>query len=414
MLRFNPCEETRNSATTGLSQEQWKTLVEMLNNSKVTPNESMTGKLILNPWIIDSGASNHMTGTLQHLCNLRDVQGGPVRLPNGQTTMSTKEGTIKLTDNLKITNVLYVPDLDCNLISVSQLSDESNCNVYFIGKLCAIQDRTTKMLIGMGEPRDGLYFFREAPKKQACKVEGMNLLEVWHQRLGHPSWKTTQLVSNEAGSQFSDVQNKVCEACQKAKQTREKFSLCEHQASNIFDLIHCDLWGPYRTRSSCGATYFLTIVDDCSRAVWIYLLIDKTEVTQTLINFFSMVERQFNKQIKTVRSDNGTEFVCMKKYFFEHGIAFQTSCTGTPQQNGRVERKHRHILNVARALRFQGNLPIDFWGECVLTAGYLINRTPSSVLKGKTPYEVLHGQAPLYANLRVFGSMCFARNQHTK
>jgi len=89
----------------------------------------------------------------------------------------------------------------------------------------------------------------------------------------------------------------------------------------------------------------------------------------------------------------------MKNYFLENGIIFQTSCTGTPQQNGHVERKHQHILNVARALRFQGCLPIDFWGECVLTAGYLINRTPSSVLNGKTPYRVLYGCDPTYDHL---------------
>lgn len=100
----------------------------------------------------------------------------------------------------------------------------------------------------------------------------------------------------------------------------------------------------------------------------------------------------------------------MKNYFHEHGILFQTSCPGTPQQNGRVERKHRHILNVARALRFQGSLPISFWGECVLTAGYLINRTPTPMLHGKTPYEMLHGQAPLYSHLKVFGCLCYAHN----
>lgn len=115
-----------------------------------------------------------------------------------------------------------------------------------------------------------------------------------------------------------------------------------------------------------------------------------------------------------IRSDNGTEFTCLQTQFHERGIVFQTSCIGTPQQNGRVERKHRHILNVARALRFQGNLPISFWGECILTAGYLINRTPTPLLNGKCPYEVLNGKPPTYKHLRVFGSLCYAHNQGRK
>ena len=82
-------------------------------------------------------------------------------------------------------------------------------------------------------------------------------------------------------------------------------------------------------------------------------------MTRTLLNFFAMVERQYNKQVKTVQSDNGTEFTCMKNYFLEHGIVFQTSCIGRLQQNGIVERKHRHILNVALGLKFQAHLPIN-------------------------------------------------------
>ena len=159
---------------------------------------------------------------------------------------------------------------------------------------------------------------------------------------------------------------------------------------------------------------FLTIVDDFSRAVWIYLLLDKKEMSQVLLNFIALVERQYEKQMKIIRSDNGTKFTCLRMHFLERGIVFQTSCVGTPQQNGRVERKHRHILNVARALRFQGNLPISFWGECILTAEYLINRTPTPLLNGKTPYEVLNGQPPLYDQLRVFGSLCYAPNQGKK
>lgn len=98
--------------------------------------------------------------------------------------------------------------------------------------------------------------------------------------------------------------------------------------------------------------------------------------------------------------------MCLASYFRETGILHQTSCVSTPQQNGRVERKHRHILNVARALLFQSNLPVSFWGEAILTASHLINRTPSAVLNGKSPYEILHGSPSSYMHLRVFGSLC--------
>lgn len=99
--------------------------------------------------------------------------------------------------------------------------------------------------------------------------------------------------------------------------------------------------------------------------------------------------------------------MCLSCHFREQGIIHQTSCTATPQQNARVERKHRYILNVARSLLFVGNLPIRFWGEVILTASHLINKTPSSVLDNISPYEFLYGTKPSYEHLRVFGSLCF-------
>lgn len=154
----------------------------------------------------------------------------------------------------------------------------------------------------------------------------------------------------------------------------------------------------------------MTIVDDFSRAVWLYLLPDKVQVSARLREFVAFVKRQFERDIKILRSDNGTEFMCLTKYFRENGISHETSCVGTPQQNGRVERKHHHILNVARALRFQAGLPIEFWAECALTACYLINRTPSRLLHNKTPFEMLYDRQPAFTQLRVFGCLCFAHN----
>ncbi|CAH9140336.1 unnamed protein product [Cuscuta epithymum] len=128
----------------------------------------------------------------------------------------------------------------------------------------------------------------------------------------------------------------------------------------------------------------------------------------------AMIEKQFGRSVKIVRSDNRTEFKGLIPYFDANGIIFQTSCVHTPQQNGRVERKHRHILNVARALMFQANIPIFLWGECVLTAVHVINRTPSGLLGGKTPYEALTVHVPDHSHLRVFGCLCFVYDHRAK
>ena len=137
---------------------------------------------------------------------------------------------------------------------------------------------------------------------------------------------------------------------------------------------------------------------------------EKGQASLLLQNFVIMVKTQFGRDVKTIRSDNGLEFLSrpMNQFYQQKGIIHHTSCTDTPQQNGRVERKHRHVLNVARALCFQAHLPIEFWGESVLTAAYLITRTPSKVLNGKTPYGALFDVKPSYDHIKMFGCLCYA------
>lgn len=180
-------------------------------------------------------------------------------------------------------------------------------------------------------------------------------------------------------------------------------------AKRCFDLVHCDVWGSYHATSLSSAHCFLTLVDDRSQCVWVYLIRNKSQTLKLLIDFYYMLKTQFECSIKSFRSDNGLEFVSgmMQEFYRANGIIHQTSCTDTPQQNGRVERKHRHLLNVAPALRFEAHLPIKFWGECILTPTYLINSTPTPLLSSKTPYEILFRKRPRYDHLRIFGSLCY-------
>lgn len=169
-----------------------------------------------------------------------------------------------------------------------------------------------------------------------------------------------------------------------------------------------DTWGPYNSITHDEFKYFLTIVDDFGKATWTHLLSTKSNAFPILKSFLSMVKRQFNSKVKVIRTDNAFELGNgHTDFFLSNGIIHQITCVYTPQQNGIVERKHKHLLETSRDLLYQYHLPISYWGECLLTATYLINRFPSSALNSKTPYEILFKTSPNYSYLKCFGCLCF-------
>lgn len=192
-----------------------------------------------------------------------------------------------------------------------------------------------------------------------------------------------------------------------AKQSCLSFPAINSVAQDVFDLIQCDILGPFNTKTHAGYSYFLTIVDDCSRYTWIYLMRSKSDVLHIIPLFFKLVETQFSKVNKVFRSDNAPELK-FSDFFASIGTIHQFSCVQTPQQNSVVERKHQHLLNVARALMFQSHVPLTFWGDCVLTAAHLINRTSMPLLSNKTPYAVLFKHEADYSMLRTFGCIAYA------
>lgn len=192
----------------------------------------------------------------------------------------------------------------------------------------------------------------------------------------------------------------------KSKLKKLPFSTFVSSSLQPFDLIHVDIWGPTEL-SFCDFKYFLTIVDDCTRFTWSIMMKQKGEASQLLKQFYEMVKTQFNKKIKIIRSDNGPEFK-LSTFYANKGILHQTSCVETPQQNGIIERKHQHILNVARCFKNQSNLPKSIWKYFISHVFHVINRVPTPFLNNVNPYEKLYGKIADYDDLKTFGCLCFA------
>jgi len=183
----------------------------------------LTGNSILkSPWLIDSGASTHMTGDEHILERTANIPSVVVDLPNGAKTVATKQGTSLLGKNLVLKHTLLVPSLRCNLLSVSRICKDLNCTVLFDENTCILQDRTTRIPIGMGKQRHGVYYFQGTQEKEERVCTAM-ARQLWHYRMGHPSKRAMPTTMRFSSSDQNF--DKYCETCMRAKQTRIKFAL---------------------------------------------------------------------------------------------------------------------------------------------------------------------------------------------
>jgi Reverse transcriptase (RNA-dependent DNA polymerase)/Integrase core domain len=212
-------------------------------------------------------------------------------------------------------------------------------------------------------------------------------------------------------------ENFICETYIKAKSHRTSFGNSLNKCVEPFELIHTDVWGPSPVISKSGGKWYVIFVDDCTRMTWLYILKTKDEVSKIFQNFYKMIITQFEKRIKVIRSDNGTEYINKELQVFlsENGILHETSCVGTPQQNSVAERKNRHLLEITRSLLFENKVPANYWDNAITFAVYLMNRMPTTANKFQTPLQSLssHVHIPSIMHLppKVFGCSVYVHVQ---
>ena len=223
-------------------------------------------------WLMDSACCNHMT---PHSSLFSELKHAPhslnIRIANGFIMSGHNIGFVS-TSNLSIPGVFNVPDLSYNLFSVGQLA-ELGYRIIFDYSGCIMQDPRTGQELGTS-PRVGRMFLVDnlrlplvAPISVAAAVaiSSVPSLAFWHARLGHVSSSQVQQLASRGLLGSMSAENFDCVSCQLGKQPALPFNTSESISTDIFDLIHSDIWGPSSVSGIGGSRYFVVFVDDYSR-----------------------------------------------------------------------------------------------------------------------------------------------------
>ena len=378
---------------------------------------------------LDSGASNHMVNDESILGDIKILKD-PIEVnlaKKDETVTATKKGKLQLKscvglnkiNDIEFYDVLFTPNLAVNLISVTRI-ESNGFTVIFKNGLVSILDKNDNVLI-TGKRINGLYYLDLflCGYERAFMARVMKGLSVWHKKLGHLSnANMLKIVEKNMATGFEmkmcrqSKEDFVCDSCVYGKQTRDKFKILETpRSSRPLEIVHSDVWGPFATETYDRKRYYVTFIDDFTHFTCVYLIKNKSEVFEMFKIFDSMAVAHFNLSISRLRCDNGGEYIginfldfCRKK-----GIICDFTVPYTPQLNGVSERMNRTLVDKARTMLIDSKLPKMFWGDAILTAAYLTNRSPTRTLHTeKTPYEMWTKQKPNFSKLQIFGSVVFA------
>ncbi|GJQ92039.1 putative ribonuclease H-like domain-containing protein [Tanacetum coccineum] len=335
----NPVNTARASDTNNVNTAEVKSVsaVGRKWETAVKPSAGIPPRSLKNNRIVDSGCSKHMTGNKAYLTEYQDYNGGPVVFEGSKGYITGKD-----TECPVLSPDFKLPDENQVLLRVPRQNNMYSFNMENI------------------VPSGGL----------ACLITKATIDESnkWHMRLGHVNFKNlNKLVKGNLvrGLPSKIFQNDyTCVVCQKRKQ--HKASCKAKSVSSIsqpLHLLHIDLFRSTSVRSVNHKTYFLVITDNFSRFSWVFFLRTKDDTSGILKDFIRQIENQLNKNVKTIRCDNGTKFKNRDIIEFcgSKGIKREYNNARTLQQNGVAERKNWTLIEAARTMLTDSFLPNTFW-----------------------------------------------------
>lgn len=388
-------------------------------------------------WILDSGASRHITPNGNLMFNKRPPSNDiTITFGNGGTGKAVAIGDIMLRTPssvapLVLTNVLHIPEATENLLSV-RYATQLGLDFTFTSSGCDIRKHGTILATAPCRNASDIYYLQGEciiPTVNAPSVALPHTAmlahtpkqspQLWHQRFGHLGYDNLARLQshgmvtgiNTSADEFTAAgSSSLCEGCVFGKQHRLPFQPSSSEpASRPLQLLHTDLCGPLSVPSLGGSRYFVTLLDDYSKLSTVLPIKSKSDTAKAVMHAINLLENQSGHRLQRLRSDNGSEYInsTLDTYLRSKGIQLETSVRYTPQQNGSAERLNRTLLDKVRSMLAASNLPKHLWAEALSTANYLRNRSPVS---GRllTPWELFYGTKPDVSNLRVFGARTYS------
>lgn len=370
-------------------------------------------------WILDSGASTHITFHEEYFKDIKLLPGAHVSVGDDFQLDVIGKGTVyivkKVEDEWKngcIQDVLLVPDMKKNLLSEGILTKmgykivKENDYVYI--------EKDNEIHATGIRGHDNLYrmnfltqIFFQANSVQVNKQ--MSTIQLWHERLGHVNVGYIKDMINKGlvtGISIDKLENFFCEPCVYGKQHRLPFyASIRIKPDRPGFLIYSDVCGKMSVETPGGKRYALIFKDGYTSYRVLYFLKYKSDVADCIKHFNALIENKFGYGMKFFHCDNGGEFICQRAidYLNVKGIELERSAPYTPQQNGRSEREFRTVVESARSMLHAKKLPGFLWAEAMSTAVYILNRTKNSQFE-KTAIEGWTNQVPDLTHVKIFGS----------
>lgn len=380
------------------------------------------------PTILDSGATQHMfrdSRAFNEMWDCPQHKQLEIQLAQeGVVLRARKKGNATLETlkhrRVQIYDVLFIPELSANLLSVSRI-ESTGKSVVFKQNGVEILDQNGCLLIS-GRRINGLYvldlYLDQARQKVfTSKVSDEEM--IWHMRFGHIGKQNLSKLVNDNMIERLNIEPSTirsegfsCDSCIYGKQIREPFDKSfKVRSSRALELVHSDVCGPLPESTHDGFKYFVTFTDDYTHFVVVYLIRHKSDVFEKFKEYEAMVTAHFSLRISKFRSDNGGEYFGKEFLAFCRGKGIQMIPTApyTPQQNGVSERMNRTLMEKVRTIMHESNAPRHLWGEALYASMFTLNRSPTNALKNsKTPYEMWYGFKPDASKLKIFGCVAYA------